>query len=77
MHVYITIYKYHAGASISKLGADVRARAAPDKPNYYIMNTEFNFTEDGSILGWVLWAQNVGRARLQVMILHHEMLPQD
>ena len=63
------IYIHHAGVSLRSLGPDVQNRAKTDRANYYVMNTEFNFSEDGRIMGWILWAENAGQARLQVNMM--------
>ena len=67
-----TVFTYLAGVSLSKLGADVHDRAITDDPGLHHINPAFNFKEDGRILGWLLWAENVGKARVQVIILAHE-----
>ena len=63
-----TGYIYHTGVSLSKVGANVQSRATADGANLQIVISEFKFPEDGRMLGWTLWAQNPGRARLQVKI---------
>ena len=54
--------------TFSYLGADVNERGILDlASNYIILTTEFTFPEDGRIQGWILWAQNAGRVRFQVI----------
>ena len=49
------------------VGGSVGSREGTDEPNNHILTSEFNFTEDGRILGWFFYAQHAGTARLQVV----------
>ena len=62
-HVFLIL----AGLKFSYLGLDAVSWRNLDTANYKVMLTEFAFTKDGHTQEWMLWTQNICRAKLQVI----------